>query len=300
MGFEPNLRSYGILLGFYHIIYGFEDKLTQKLTFVNLIMKAKKSFGQHFLIDEGLAMNIAGSLSKDIGIDQVLEVGPGRGMLTQYLIERGLDLKVVELDRDMIPILNKKFPKLEIIQEDFLKTDLLQMFERKPFLLIGNYPYNISSQIIFKMLEYKNLIPEMVGMFQKEVAERIVSKEGSKKYGVISVLAQLHYEGELIFQVPPTAFDPPPKVNSAVIKMSRRKTPLNLKNEKLFRSLVKSSFGNRRKMIRNCLKSMIPGHEILQDKRFDARPERLSVQEFVDLTNEIEVIQNETNKRIKE
>ena len=260
-------------------------------------MKAKKSFGQHFLIDEGLAMNIAASLSKDMGVNQVLEVGPGRGMLTQYLIEQGFDFKVVELDRDMIPILNKKFSKLEIIQEDFLKVDLLSIFDSEPFLLIGNYPYNISSQIIFKMLEYKDLIPEMVGMFQKEVAERIVSKEGSKKYGVISVLAQLHYEGVLIFQVPPTAFNPPPKVDSAVIKMTRRKIPLNLNNEKLFRTIVKSSFGNRRKMIRNCLKSIIPGHEILRDKRFDARPERLSVQEFVDLTNEIEVIQN---KRINE
>ena len=255
-------------------------------------MKAKKSFGQHFLKDEILAMNIASSLSKSLGINRVLEVGPGRGMLTKNLLKQDINLKVVELDRDMIPILNKNFPNLEIIQEDFLKTDLNAMFDGQSFLLIGNYPYNISSQIIFKMLEYKDLIPEMVGMFQKEVGERIVSKEGSKKYGVISVLAQLHYKGELIFQVPPTAFIPPPKVDSVVIKMTKRVTPLNLKNEKLFRTIVKASFGNRRKMIRNCLKTIIPDHEILKDKRFNARPESLSVQEFVDLTNEVDEIKN--------
>lgn len=253
-------------------------------------MKAKKSFGQHFLKDELLAANIASSFTMSSDKMNVLEVGPGRGMLTKYLLKNAYELKVVELDRDMIPILHRTFPNLEIIQEDFLKTDLSAIFDGESFYLIGNYPYNISSQIIFKMLEYKDLIPEMVGMFQKEVAERIVSKEGSKKYGAISVLAQLHYEGELIFQVPPTAFNPPPKVDSAVIKMTRRKTPLNLKNEKLFRSIVKASFGNRRKMIRNCLKSIIPGNEILQDKRFDARPERLSVQEFADLANEVDEI----------
>jgi len=179
-------------------------------------LKAKKSYGQHFLVDETISSDIAEQLKMENGLKNVLEVGPGKGMLTKYLLDKDFNFRAVEADRDMVTYLKANYAQIEgkIIQEDFLKIKLDEVFDNEPLALIGNYPYNISSQIIFKMLDYKDLIPEMVGMFQKEVGERIVAPPGSKTYGVISVLAQAYYEGELVIHVRPESFDPPPKVQS--------------------------------------------------------------------------------------
>ncbi len=253
-------------------------------------MKAKKSFGQHFLNNDLIAEEIAMAIS-DISLNaNVLEIGPGKGMLTKQLIKLNKNLKLVELDRDMIPILKNKFPSLEIRQEDFLKTSLEEVFDGEAFCLIGNYPYNISSQIVFKMLDFEHLIPLMVGMFQKEVAERIISGPGSKKFGVISVFTQVHYSGELILNVGKEQFDPPPKVESAVIKLVRKKEKFKIDNPKLFRSIVKQSFGTRRKMIRKCIKSFIPESDFLKQEKLNLRPESLSTKNFVDLSNEVNTI----------
>ena len=255
-------------------------------------MKAKKSFGQHFLNNEIITEDIAFGLEQTDLYENVLEVGPGKGMLTKYLLKRDFNLKVVEADRDMVSYLNKNFPKLngKIISDDFLKTDLSEMFDGQPFGLIGNFPYNISTQIIFKMLDYKELIPEMVGMFQKEVAERIVSKPGSKVYGVISVLAQAFYEGKYLFTVDRMNFDPPPKVQSGVIRLTRKEN-LDLGCDgKLFKRVVKQAFSQRRKMLRNTMKSFLgkddpDAIELLQKEFFQQRPERLTVEDYVQLTN---------------
>lgn len=253
-------------------------------------MKAKKSYGQHFLIDETISSQIADSLELADGLNNVLEVGPGKGMLTKYLIEKGFNFKAVEADRDMVSFLNQHYPSLEekIIALDFLKVKLDEVFGNEPLAIIGNYPYNISSQIIFKMLDYKDLVPEMVGMFQKEVAERIVAPPGSKTYGVISVLAQAYYEGELLIHVGPNSFDPPPKVQSAVIRL-KRKEQLEIDcNPRVFKRVVKQAFSQRRKMLRNTMKTFIKGDALLQDKFFQKRPEQLSVEDFVRLSNWIE------------
>ncbi|MEM6966103.1 MAG: 16S rRNA (adenine(1518)-N(6)/adenine(1519)-N(6))-dimethyltransferase RsmA [Bacteroidota bacterium] len=255
-------------------------------------MKAKKSFGQHFLNNELITENIANSLQLISQYHQVLEVGPGGGMLTKYLLRGAFDLKVVEADRDMVRILRQRFPALEgnIISKDFLKLDLSEVFKNESFGLIGNFPYNISTQIIFKMLEHKTLIPEMVGMFQKEVAERIVSPPGSKVYGVISVLTQAFYEGKYLFTVDRTNFDPPPKVQSGVIQLVR-KANLELGcDEKLFRRVVKQAFSQRRKMLRNTMKAFFKkentnASELLQNDFFRQRPEKLSVEDYVQLVN---------------
>ena len=252
-------------------------------------MKAKKSFGQHFLNSEDIAHDIAHGLLTDESNVRVLEIGPGQGMLTKYLIDRGFDLKVVELDRDMIPILERTFESLadRIMQIDFLKVDLKEVFAGQPFLLIGNYPYNISSQIVFKMVEHRSLIPQMVGMFQKEVAQRIVATPTSKAYGVISVLTQAYYDGEYLFDVGNQHFDPPPKVMSGVIRLTRKEKETEIANPKLFKSVVKLAFSQRRKMLRNTMKSLLKGSELLQTEFFMQRPERISVEKFVWLTNEI-------------
>lgn len=254
-------------------------------------MKAKKSFGQHFLINENVAKEIAYSGDWDGSIKNVLEVGPGKGVLTKYLLEQDFNLRVVEADRDMVAYLEKHYPQLEdkIIFLDFLKLNMKKAFDNKPFYLIGNYPYNISSQIIFKMLKYKELIPEMVGMFQKELAERIVAPHGSKTYGVISILTQAYYDGTIIKNISPGSFSPPPKVNSAVIKLVRKENFKDLGCDyKLFKQVVKQSFSQRRKMLRNTLKSIVHDKEMLDDLYFNKRPEQLSVQEFIDLANRIE------------
>jgi 16S rRNA (adenine1518-N6/adenine1519-N6)-dimethyltransferase len=252
-------------------------------------MDLKKSYGQHLLIREDIAADIAKSLRLvDSYGKRVLEVGPGRGALTQHLLAEGYALKVVEADRDMVEYIDRHFPALKgkILAKDFLKVNLTDEYSEE-FGLIGNYPYNISSQIVFQMLDYKHLIPEMVGMFQKEVADRFAAKSGNKVYGVISVLLQAFYEVESLFNVSKNCFDPPPKVESAVIRCTRKRLSLDC-DETLFRNIVKTTFGQRRKMLRNTLKGFVSDEEILQDPVFTTRPEQLSVQDFIDLTNRIQ------------
>lgn len=211
-------------------------------------------------------------------------------MLTQYLMQLPAELKVVEADGDMVRYLQHQFPALDgrILSGDFLKLDLEAVFTGSPFILAGNFPYNISSQILFHMLTYRSLVPQMVGMFQKEVAERIVSPPGSKTYGVISVLIQAWYAGKVLFQVSKGSFDPPPKVESAVIRLDRKETNDLGCSENLFRQVVKQAFSQRRKMLRNTMKAFLSDPEILSDPFFTQRPERLSVEQFVYLTNLIE------------
>ena len=250
-------------------------------------MKAKKSYGQHFLNRPEIAYEIAHSLSLESAYENILEVGPGTGNLTKFLIELPFNLKVVEADKDMVFALASNYPELmhSIIKEDFLKLRLNEVFDEKAFALIGNFPYNISSQILFKMLDYKELIPEMVGMFQKEVAKRVVAQPGSKTYGVISVLIQAYYDGEYLFDVDKSCFTPPPKVQSGVIRLLRKKDLTLGCDESLFRRVVKQTFTQRRKMLRNSLKSFIKDTSLLTDDIFQKRPEQLSVSDFIELTN---------------
>ncbi len=252
-------------------------------------MKAKKSFGQHFLVDLGIAKQIAYSLPNDGLIKNVLEIGPGKGVLTQYLANQDYHLKVVEADRDMISYLtqNKVVPESDIIFLDFLKLNLHKVFEDEPFYLIGNYPYNISSQILIKMINTKELVPYMVGMFQKEVADRVVAPPGSKTYGVISALVQAFYTGETIIDVPPSSFSPPPKVHSSVIKLVRKENYDLGCDERLYRHVVKTAFSQRRKMLRNTLKPLVESEDLLTDPFFQQRPEQLSVEDFVYLTQKL-------------
>lgn len=255
-------------------------------------MRAKKSYGQHFLTNEDIARQIADALTLDeAGKSRVLEIGPGKGMLTKYLLEKNIDLRVVEADSDMVDYLHRNFIALhgKVIEKDFLKLELASLFSDQipEFLLIGNFPYNISSQIVFKMVEHRSLIPELVGMFQKEMAERIIAPPGKKDYGVISVLTQAFYEGEYLFSVGNQNFVPPPKVQSGVIRLKRKEEEIDCDN-KLFRRVVKQAFSQRRKMLRNTLKPFFKENpEALQDEFFMKRPEVLSVEEFVELTNTI-------------
>ena len=254
-------------------------------------MKAKKSYGQHFLHNEALAARIADSLTlAGQAYENVIEVGPGKGMLTQYLLEKPFHLLVVEADRDMVLYLSKHFPELKerIVSGDFLKIPLPELMQGQPFGLIGNYPYNISSQILFKMLKHRQYIPEMVGMFQKEVAERVVAGPGSKTYGVISVLLQAFYEGKYLFSVNKGNFTPPPQVQSAVIRLIRKEQQELGCDEQLFRRVVKQAFSQRRKMLRNTMKTFIKGDSLLNEPFFEQRPERLGLEEFIKLTNWIE------------
>ncbi len=249
-------------------------------------MKAKKSYGQHFLNNPIITENIAEGLSLS-GYDNVVEVGPGKGVLTAFLLKKDVNLKVVEADRDMVNHLLYRFPNFadHIIQADFLKVNLADIFNGQSFALIGNYPYNISSQILFKMVENRTLIPEMVGMFQKEVAQRVIAPPGSKVYGVISVLIQAYYDGTYLFDVKPGNFDPPPKVMSGVIRLIRKKQSSLGCDEKLFRAVVKSAFNQRRKMLRNTLKQFLPNVDLQGIDFFRKRPEKLSVDDFVEITN---------------
>ena len=249
-------------------------------------MKAKKSFGQHFLVNEGMAKQIAESLQMANELKNVLEIGPGKGVLTKYLAKQDIHLKVVEADHDMVAYLTDHhiLNENQIIFLDFLKLNMQRVFDGKPFCLIGNYPYNISSQILIKMANYKELVPEMVGMFQKEVADRVVAPPGSKTYGVISVLVQAYYEGTTILDVPPSSFSPPPKVNSSVIRLVRKEDYTLDCDDRLFRNVVKTAFGQRRKMLRNTLKPLFQSDKILNDSFFTQRPEQLSVKDFVDIT----------------
>ena len=252
-------------------------------------VRAKKALGQHFLKDEGIAARIAGTLD---GFPQlpVLEVGPGTGMLTQFLLKNDRDLTVVEIDRESIAYLQQHFPQLSerIVQQDFLKMELGALYPGE-FCVIGNYPYNISSQIFFKVLDNKELIPCCTGMIQKEVAERMAAKPGSKAYGILSVLMQAWYDIEYLFTVGEEAFIPPPKVKSAVIRLTRNdRKQLNC-NPSLFKTVVKTSFNQRRKMLRNSIKSLLPGNVELPDNpMLTKRPEQLSIEQFVELTNFVE------------
>ena len=252
-------------------------------------LRAKKSYGQHFLTNEKYAERIADSLRLTDQYDTVFEVGPGQGMLTKYLLDRSYTLKVIEADDDMVDYLYDHYPSLapNVIRGNFLRVPLEQHAEGQ-FGLIGNYPYNISSQILIKTIDYRDRIPEMVGMFQKEVADRTVAPPGSKTYGVISVLVQAFYQTEYLFSVAPGNFNPPPKVQSAVIRLERLPDQELGVPYKLFRRVVKTAFGQRRKMLRNTMKSIIPNSERLKDPFFEQRPERLGVAEFVQLSRWIE------------
>ncbi len=251
-------------------------------------MKAKKSYGQHFLINEHLARNIADAI--DSSCERLLEVGPGRGMLTKYLLEKPAQLITVEADRDMVAYLEKFYPQLKgrIVEADFLKVNLEKIFDNQEFTIIGNFPYNISSQIVFKMIDARQLVPELVGMFQKEMAARIIAPPGDKTYGVISVLTQAYYEGTYLFTVGSGNFAPPPKVQSAVIRLRRRANLTLDCNEAIFRQVVKQTFGQRRKMLRNSLRGFFSDEAVLQDAFFQQRPEQLSVQDYVSLAQKIE------------
>ncbi|MEM1327308.1 MAG: 16S rRNA (adenine(1518)-N(6)/adenine(1519)-N(6))-dimethyltransferase RsmA [Bacteroidota bacterium] len=259
-------------------------------------MKAKKSYGQHFLTSEAIAERIADSLQQTDQYQYVLEVGPGQGMLTKYLLEQPYELHAVEADRDMIDYLNAHYPDLSdrLHSANFLRFRPDELFGTSPFAIIGNFPYNISSQILFKMLEYRTQVPELVGMFQREMAERVVAPPGNKIYGVISVLVQAFYEGDYLFSVKRGCFNPPPKVTSAVIRLTRKQDQNLGCDEKLFRRVVKQAFSQRRKMLRNTMKSFISGNDRLKEPFFEQRPERLSVADFVQLTNWIMDAQNES------
>jgi 16S rRNA (adenine1518-N6/adenine1519-N6)-dimethyltransferase len=250
-------------------------------------MQAKKSYGQHFLKHESIAQRIALSLLQAEKTGAVLEVGPGTGMLTKYLLkQKTFTTYAVEADRDMVDYLHLHYPDLseKLYFKDFLDFNLSDTI-KQPFCLIGNFPYNISSQILFKLLENRNMIPEMVGMFQKEVADRIVSKEGSKVYGITSVLAQSFYKTEYLFTVDKGSFNPPPKVQSAVIRLSRKENFELGCDEIVFRRTVKAAFNQRRKMLRNSLKPFLPHELLMEDPFFEKRPETLSWEAYVNLTN---------------
>jgi 16S rRNA (adenine1518-N6/adenine1519-N6)-dimethyltransferase len=252
-------------------------------------VKAKKHLGQHFLNDESIAAAIAGTLNFE-GYDEVLEIGPGMGVLTKYLLEKPITTYVIEIDTESVTYLENNFPKLrgKIISKDFLKYDINETFEGKQFGIIGNFPYNISTQIVFRMLEYRNQIPEFSGMFQKEVAERICEKKGTKAYGILSVLVQAFYQADYLFTVDEHVFNPPPKVKSGVLRL-RRKDDFSLPcGEKLFFNVVKTAFQQRRKTLRNSLKTLNLSDNLREDTIFDLRPEQLNVQQFIELTQKIE------------
>lgn len=262
-----------------------------------MTVKAKKHLGQHFLKDENIAKKIADTLTEE-GYDDVLEIGPGMGVLTKYLLAKKPKVTVMELDSESVGYLQDTFPlehltldtsaqKFTIIEGDFLRQDLSKTFGGKQVAIIGNFPYNISSQIVFKAIEHRNLVPEFSGMFQKEVAQRIAEQPGSKTYGILSVLTQAFYDAEYLFTVPPSVFNPPPKVDSGVIRLLRKENYSLPVDEKLFFRVVKTAFNQRRKMLRSSLKSLNLSDTLKEDPIFAKRPEQLSVQEFISLTSKI-------------
>ena len=253
-------------------------------------VRAKKHLGQHFLKDLSIARSITDALSGE-GYSNIVEVGPGMGVLTQYLLTKDFITHVIELDRESVSYLQAEYPQLSqrIYSTDFLKLNLETITDQS-FALIGNFPYNISSQILFKALDYKDQIPEIVGMFQKEVGERVASGPGNKKYGIISVLLQAYYNIEYLFTVDEHVFDPPPKVKSGVIRLRRNDEKKLDCNEKFFKQVVKQAFSQRRKTLRNALKPLI-GKSGFNDQILELRAERLSVKDFVYLTNQLERIQ---------
>lgn len=256
-------------------------------------VRPKKNLGQHFLTDLNVAKSIADTVDACPDLP-VLEVGPGMGVLTQYLIEKPRELRVVEIDRESVAYLHERFPQLteKVIEGDFLRMDLSQLFNGGQFVLTGNYPYDISTQIFFKMLDNKELIPCCTGMIQREVAQRMASTPGTKAYGILSVLTQAWYSVEYLFTVDEHVFNPPPKVKSAVIRMTRNEVTDLGCDERLFKRVVKTVFNQRRKMLRVSLKQIVPadvlanvtdGNDILT-----RRPEQLSIPEFVELTNKVQ------------
>jgi 16S rRNA (adenine1518-N6/adenine1519-N6)-dimethyltransferase len=261
-------------------------------------VRPKKNLGQHFLTDLNIAKAIADTVDACPDLP-ILEVGPGMGVMTQYLVEKPRPFKVVEIDRESVAYLQEHFPEFtrseerEIISADFLRMDLREVFDGQQFVLTGNYPYDISSQIFFKMLDNKDLIPCCTGMIQHEVALRMASQPGNKQYGILSVLIQAWYHVEYLFTVEPGVFNPPPKVQSAVIRMTRNEVTDLGCDETLFRRVVKTTFNQRRKMLRVSLRQLFNGAQtasphFFEDPMMTRRPEQLSIQEFVELTNKVE------------
>ncbi|MBR1505112.1 MAG: 16S rRNA (adenine(1518)-N(6)/adenine(1519)-N(6))-dimethyltransferase RsmA [Prevotella sp.] len=257
-------------------------------------VRPKKNLGQHFLTDLSIAKRIADTVDACPDLP-VLEVGPGMGVMTQYLVEKPRPLKVVEIDRESVAYLNEHFPRLRenILGEDFLRMDLSKVFDGGQFVLTGNYPYDISSQIFFKMIDNRQLIPCCTGMIQHEVALRIASQPGTKAYGILSVLIQAWYDVEYLFMVDETVFNPPPKVKSAVIRMTRNSVQQLGCDEVLFKRVVKTAFNQRRKMLRVSLRPLFdvqhPASDaFFRDAMMTLRPEQLSIAQFVELTNRVE------------
>ena len=246
-------------------------------------MRAKKQLGQHFLHDQQVIGRILDTIRDNCQAPHpILEVGPGQGVLTEIIAGHFDDFRAIELDRDMVAILNQKLNPEQIIHADFLKVDLKEIFGDKSFNLVGNFPYNISSQIIFKMLDNVTFIPTMIGMFQKEVAERICASPGSKKNGIISIRAQAMYNATMLFDIDPSAFSPPPRVMSSMIILTRKEDYSLPCDPLLFKNIIKVSFGQRRKKLRNTLKSFLKDSS---DPIFQKRPEHLSVEEFINIAN---------------
>ena len=260
-------------------------------------VKAKKFLGQHFLKDEDIASRIANTLGLD-GYKNVIEIGPGTGILTKHLLSRDLNLAALEVDEESVIYLNHSFllenaalmrrkEAFRLVEADFLKYDVTTLFKGEPFGITGNFPYNISTQIVFKLLDIRNLVPEFSGMFQKEVAQRICAESGNKTYGILSVLVQAFYEAEYLFTVPPDVFEPPPKVESGVLRLKRKSNYELDCDEKLFFKVVKAAFNHRRKTLRNSLKTFELSHNLKEDAIFDRRPEQMAVADFIRLTKEI-------------
>ncbi len=256
-------------------------------------VRPKKYLGQHFLTDQNIAQKIADTLQKT-NYDTILEIGPGMGVMTRYLLNRkDKNIYVIEIDTESVSYLKKNFPELKdrIFEKDFLKCDLKQMFDNNPIGIIGNFPYNISSQIVFKVLDHKEIVPEFAGMFQKEVSERIAAKHGNKTYGILSVLTQVYYDVEYLFTVNENVFNPPPKVKSGVIRLNRKDDFPSIEYDYL-KKVVKTAFNQRRKTLRNSLKSYNLSDNLKQARIFAKRPEQLSPTEFVELA---QMIKNDTS-----
>lgn len=248
-------------------------------------VRAKKHLGQHFLKDENIARRIADSLTGDV--KQVLEIGPGMGVLTKYLVDKlELNFCAIEIDTESVAYLNQHYPHLKVIEGDFLRLDASTLFQDS-FAIIGNFPYNISSQILFKVYESRNMVPEVVGMFQKEVAERVAAKPGSKTYGILSVLLSAFYDIEYLFTVDEHVFNPPPKVKSAVIRLRRNQVSTLECDEKLFTTIVKTGFNQRRKTMRNALKPLGRNLEAIPEELLSKRAEQLSVKDYIIITTQL-------------
>lgn len=253
------------------------------------LVRAKKHLGQHFLTDKNIAAKIVCSLQLAVGYHEVLEVGPGMGILSDFLLQRtDLQTYLIDIDTESYEFLKKKYPQLgeRLINDDFLEMDFGKVF-KEPFAIIGNFPYNISSQILFKVLDNRQQVVEVVGMFQKEVAERCTAKAGSKEYGILSVFLQAYYKVEYLFTVKAGVFNPPPKVLSAVIRLTRNDAEKLDCDEKLFWQVVKAGFNQRRKTLRNALSALINKEKMTDEPMLDLRAERLTVEDFVNLTNKI-------------